>query len=81
MQLIEQMVAWLQQQPGFCAYEFYQGEHDCLDRLAWHTQADCIAGALAFMRTEMAAQLMALCDDDISVFFGEAAQQAVALTQ
>jgi len=76
MALIEQMVSWLQRQPGFAGYTFFDGERECADLLRWQTRADCMAAERAFMQTALSAQLIALVEPEVQVFFGAVALEA-----
>ncbi|WP_432723973.1 hypothetical protein R0381_000685 [Jeongeupia wiesaeckerbachi] len=68
VELTRQMHRWLQ--PGFTAYELYEGAKGWLDRIAWSDRAACERGLDDFLATGIARQMLALVDDDVDVFFG-----------
>ncbi|SMC29970.1 hypothetical protein SAMN02745857_04314 [Andreprevotia lacus DSM 23236] len=78
MALIAEMLRWLQAQPGFAGYTFFDGERECADLLRWQTRADCMAAERAFMQTALSAQLIALVEPEVEVFFGAVSLEVVA---
>ena len=68
--LAEEMVGWLRQQPGFVAYELYEGTESWTDRIAWDSKASAESGLNAFLATDVARKMLPLVESGYSSFLG-----------
>jgi len=72
LELTEQMVAWLYQQPGFVSYDLIEGDNAWSDRLVWQSLEDEKRGREAFLDTATARKMLECVDVDFRSVTGEA---------
>ncbi len=78
LHLTQQMIACLEDRPGFLAYELYEGSEYWSDRIAWKDETCAQAGLKAFLATAIAKELVPLVEEGYSSFSGEAVASATA---
>jgi hypothetical protein len=74
--LTRKMCRWLERAEGFLAYELYEGAESCSDRIVWETEGHARDGLDAFIKTEMAEQMISMVENDYRSFFGKAVVEA-----
>lgn len=72
LELTSHMLDWLRQQPGFVAYELYEGADGWCDRISWNCEKDAREALNTFISTPLACQMIPLVQDGYTSFFGEA---------
>ncbi len=72
VRLSGEMAAWLRAQPGFVAYELYEGAEGWMDRIAWDSAASAQAARAAFLASGLAQPVTDFIETGHESFFGEA---------
>ena len=69
--LTAELVAWLQQRPGFRRYELYRSADAWTDTMVWSDSVAANRGNAAFMLTDLSLKMIALVELDYRSFIGQ----------
>ena len=70
IELSVELSVWLQRQPGFLRYELYRSDTGWTDTMLWSDRSAAEVGNDAFMKTELARQMISLVESGYRSFAG-----------
>jgi hypothetical protein len=71
LELTQQLVSWLQHQPGFISYDLVEGEHAWSDRLVWQTAEHAQRANDFFLRYDLGKEMLKCVNPDIQSVMGK----------